>query len=112
MSKSNKDYVRFVTSKFCGWNEKQCGSAKTHLQIANGQTYNSKGQKLAGYVYFNGCALDGGCKNQGVDGVAFGKYPSWANGPSGCYGGCWNGDGYLLGHKEDLLHHDDLLVSS
>jgi len=86
----DNDWVRFVTSKWCGWKTQKCGSASSHLQIANGQTYNSKGQSLSGYVYFNGCAYDGGCKSTGTDGVGFGKHSGHTYGPSGCYGVCWS----------------------
>merc|ERR1712187_268143 len=91
-SSKDKDWVRFRISKFCGWEQKKCGSATSHVQIANGQTYNSKGQSLPGFVYFNGCARDGGCNSKGVDGVAFAKNSGWAHGPAGCYGGCWTND--------------------
>jgi hypothetical protein len=72
-SKADNDWVRFVTAKFCAWKTQKCGSASSHLQIASGQTYNSKGESLSGYIYFNGCAQDGGCNAQGTDGVGFGK---------------------------------------
>merc|ERR1719183_73722 len=91
-STADNDYVRFVTSKFCAWQTQTCGGGSTHLQIANGQTYNSNGEALSDYIYFNGCALDGGCHNQGTDGVGFGKNSGYTYGPAGCYGGCWTND--------------------
>ena len=89
-STKDKDWVRFVTSQWCAWSSKKCGGASGHLQIANGQTYDSKGQPLSGYVFFNGCAYDGGCSSSGTDGVGFGKHGGHTYGPSGCYGGCWS----------------------
>lgn len=99
-----KDWVRFVVSIWSptynnvanGWDTTKdtSGGERSHPHWAKGKLYNSKGQLLSGYEYFNGCALGGSCYTSNSDGVGFGKAvvaPDIQASSGGVYGGGYDG---------------------
>lgn len=96
-----KDWVRFVVTKWSpsinnvanGWETtlRDDKTESSHAYWAYGQLFNSQGQALSGYYYFNSCALGGTCGTSGSDGVGFGKDTRWTDKTTGVYGGGYDG---------------------
>ena len=101
----NNDWKRFVVSAWSptsnsvsnGWEtlNNPAGSGQGHPFYATGQMYDSSGNSVSGYIYFNGCAKGGNCNSGGGDGSGFGNYQAWLYGTGGyaAYGGGYNGQG-------------------
>lgn len=97
------DFRTFRTECFSQWaGKKKCygggqnSVGDNHGQIAYGQTYRPDGKPEVGYLYFNGCAYDGGCASTGSDAYGFSKnenYSCGGCGGKGAYGAGWDGKG-------------------
>jgi len=98
----NNDWRRFVVTAWSptsnsvsnGWEtlNNPSGSNQGHPFYATGQMYDSSGNSVSGYIYFNGCAKGGSCNSGGGDGSGFGNYQAWLWGAGGyaAYGGGYN----------------------
>ena len=101
----NNDWRRFVVTAWSptsnsvsnGWEtlNNPAGSGQGHPFYATGQMYDSSGNSVSGYIYFNGCAKGGNCNSGGGDGSGFGNFQAWLYGAGGssAYGGGYNGQG-------------------
>jgi hypothetical protein len=97
-----KDWVRFVVYAWSptannvanGWETTKWvdGGESSHTQFADGQTYNSAGQAIGGYMWMNACSIGSGCGATGGDFIGFSSFSVWAD------QGRTYGDGWIGGH--------------
>jgi hypothetical protein len=69
-----------------------CGGVGGHPGYANGDILTNDGTTETGRN-FHGCSNVGGCADGGADAVGFSTHSQWSDGPSGCYGGCYDHNG-------------------
>ena len=82
-----------------------CGG-NGHPRFGTGQL-DFPGGGVQGSYSFMGCSHAGSCAATGADGVGFTTSQDHADGPSGCFGGCWTGSeatSYWNGVGLSLIH--------